>query len=72
MTLRADGKPMAVRIVRPSGIVEYDQNVLSAVRSHPTFGPLPRGFGTSALRVSWDAVNPVVGRQGSGPGGGHR
>jgi TonB family protein len=72
MTLRADGKPMAVRIVRPSGIVEYDQNVLSAVRSHPTFGPLPQGFGTSALRVSWDALNPVVGRQGSGPGGGHR
>lgn len=72
MTLRADGKPMAVRIVRPSGIVEYDQNVLSAVRSHPTFGALPRGFGTSALRVSWDALNPVIGRQGAGPGGGHR
>lgn len=72
MTLRADGKPTAVRIVRPSGIVEYDQNVLSAVRAHPTFGPLPQGFGTSALRVSWDALNPVVGRAGSGPGGGHR
>jgi TonB family protein len=71
MTLRADGKPMAVRIVRPSGIVEYDENVLAAVRSHPTFGRLPEGFGTSAMRVSWDAVNPVVGRQGSGPGGGH-
>jgi TonB family protein len=72
MTLRSDGKPMAVRIVRPSGIVEYDQNVLSAVSAHPTFGPLPPGFGTSAVRVSWDALNPVVGRQGSGPGGGHR
>jgi TonB family protein len=73
MTLRADGKPLGVRIVRPSGIVDYDQNVLAAVRSHSTFGRLPEGFGAPAqFRVSWDALNPVVAREGSGPGGGHR
>ena len=73
MTLRADGKPLGVRIVRPSGVVDYDQNVLAAVRSHPTFGRLPEAFGAPAqFRVSWDALNPVVGRDGSGPGGGHK
>ncbi len=73
MTLRADGKPLGVRIVRPSGIVDYDQNVLAAVRTHPTFGRLPENFGAPAqFRVSWDALNPVVGRDGSGPAGGHK
>jgi TonB family protein len=73
LTLRADGKPTGVRLVRPSGIVEYDENVLRAVRAVSSFGRVPDGFGTPAqFRVSWDAVNPVVGRQGPGPGGGHR
>lgn len=73
VTLRADGKPTGVRLVRPSGIAEYDDNVLRAVRGVATFGRLPAGYGTPAqFRVSWDALNPVVGRQGSGPGGGHR
>jgi TonB family protein len=73
LTLRADGKPAGVRLVRPSGIVEYDENVLRAVRAVQTFGRLPEGFGTPAqFRVSWDALNPVVGREGPGPGGGHR
>lgn len=73
MTLRADGKPLGVHIVRPSGIVDYDKNVLAAVRSHPSFGRLPEAFGSpTQFRVSWDALNPVVGRDGSGPGGGHR
>lgn len=73
VTLRADGKPTAVRLVRPSGIGEYDDNVLRAVRGVPSFGRLPPGYATPAqFRVSWDAINPVVGRQGRGPGGGHR
>jgi len=73
MTLGADGKPSGVRIVRPSGVGEYDDNVLRAVRSVTSFGRLPEGFGAPAqFRVSWDAVNPVVGREGPGPGGGHR
>ena len=73
MTLGADGKPTGVRIVRPSGVGEYDDNVLRAVRNVPSFGRLPEGFGAPAqFRVSWDAVNPAVGREGPGPAGGHR
>jgi TonB family protein len=73
MTLGAEGKPSSVRIVRPSGVGEYDDNVLRAVRGVPSFGHLPEGFGAPAqFRVSWDAVNPVIGREGGGPGGGHR
>jgi TonB family protein len=72
MTLRADGKPTGVRIVRPSGVGEYDDNVLRAVRGVPSFGRLPEGFGSPAqFRVSWDAVNPAIGREGPGPGGRH-
>jgi TonB family protein len=73
LTLRADGKPAGVRLVRPSGIGEYDENVLRAVRAVQSFGRLPEGFGAPAqFRVSWDALNPIVGREGPGPGGGHR
>ena len=73
MTLSATGKPTGVRLVRPSGVGEYDDNVLRSVRSVVSFGRLPEGFGAPAqFRVSWDALNPVVGREGSGPGGRHR
>ena len=73
MTLSATGKPTGVRLVRPSGVGEYDDNVLRSVRAVVSFGRLPEGFGAPAqFRVSWDALNPVVGREGSGPGGGHR
>ncbi len=73
MTLSAAGKPTGVRIVRPSGVVEYDENVLRAVRGVASFGRLPPAFGAPAqFRVSWDALNPIVGRQGQGPGGKHR
>jgi TonB family protein len=73
MTLSAGGKPTGVRLVRPSGVGEYDDNVLRAVRAVSSFGRLPEGFGApTQFRVSWDALNPVVGRAGSGPGGGHR
>jgi len=73
MTLRADGRPTGVRIVRPSGVGEYDDNVLRAVRAVNSFGRLPEGFDAPAqFRVSWDAVNPAVGRAGGGPAGGHR
>jgi TonB family protein len=72
MTLSAAGKPTGVRLVRASGVGEYDENVLRAVRGVASFGRLPQGFGAPAqFRVSWDALNPVVGRQGPGPGGGH-
>jgi TonB family protein len=73
LTLRADGSPSGVRLVRPSGIDDYDRNVLVAVRGTASFGRLPASMGAPALfRVSWDALNPVIGRSGSGPGGRHR
>jgi TonB family protein len=73
MTLRADGSPAGVKLVRPSGIAEYDRNVLSAVRAVASFGRLPAGMGAPAqIRISWTALNPVVGREGPGPGGRHR
>ena len=72
MTLSAGGKPTGVRIVRASGVGEYDDNVVRAVRAVTSFGRLPQGFGAPAqFRISWDALNPIVGRQGPGPGGGH-
>jgi TonB family protein len=72
MTLRADGSPARVKLVRPSGIAEYDQNVLNAVRAVSSFGRLPPGLGAPAqIRISWTALNPVVGREGPGPGGQH-
>jgi TonB family protein len=73
VTLSAEGKPTVVRLVRPSGVGEYDDNVLRAVRAVSSFGRLPAGFGAPAqFRVSWDAINPAVGRQGGGPAGGRR
>ncbi|HEY6079954.1 MAG TPA: TonB family protein [Polyangiaceae bacterium] len=73
LTLRADGRPTGVRLVRASGVGEYDDNVLRLVSAVTTFGRLPEGFGAPAqFRVSWDAINPVVGREGPGPAGGHR
>lgn len=73
MTLHADGRPTGVRLVRPSGIKEYDDAVLKAVRGVPSFGRLPAGLASPAqIRISWTALNPIIGRQGPGPGGGHR
>jgi TonB family protein len=70
MTLNASGQPSAVRLIRPSGVAEYDQNVLRAVRAVSSFGTLPSGYTAPAqFRISWDALNPVVGREGPGPGG---
>jgi TonB family protein len=67
----ADGRVERVRLVRPSGISEYDGNVLTGVRRIPSFGPLPKAFGRPALTIvmSYDALNRVIGREGPGPGG---
>jgi TonB family protein len=66
----ADGRVERVRLVRPSGIDEYDSNVLTGVRGIPSFGPLPRALGHRALiTMSYDALNRVIGREGPGPGG---
>lgn len=69
LVLHDDGRVSRVAVVRPSGIAEYDRNVLVAVRGIPSFGRVPSAFGGRAvLRISWDSLNPVVGRDGRGPG----
>jgi TonB family protein len=65
--LSADGKVASVAVVRPSGVEEYDSNVLTAVRRIASFGPVPPAF-RSGLRITYDSRNPVVGRSGPGPG----
>jgi TonB family protein len=70
MALLADGRLERVRMVRPSGIDEYDSNVLTGVRRIPSFGPLPKALGQRALiTMSYDSLNHVIGREGPGPGG---
>ncbi|HWZ90556.1 MAG TPA: TonB family protein, partial [Polyangiaceae bacterium] len=70
LALLADGRVERVRLVRPSGIEEFDGNVLTGVRRIPSFGPLPRALGHRALiTMSYDALNRIIGREGPGPGG---
>jgi TonB family protein len=70
MRLLESGRIAAVRVVRPSGIAEYDRNVVSRVWRVGTFDPLPHALGREAVvKMSWDSLNPVVGREGRGPGG---
>jgi TonB family protein len=70
VTLSPEGRVQAVTLVRPSGVSEFDRNVMAAVERAGPFGPVPRVFGRHSLRVNvaFDATNPVVGRQGPGPG----
>jgi len=70
LALLADGRLEHVRMVRPSGIDEYDGNVLTGVRRIASFGPLPKALGQRALiTMSYDSLNHVIGREGPGPGG---
>jgi TonB family protein len=70
LALLADGRLEHVRMVRPSGIDEYDGNVLTGVRRIASFGALPKALGQRALiTMSYDSLNHVVGREGPGPGG---
>ena len=73
LTLGADGSVQAVNIVRPSGIAEFDNNLLAAIRRDGPYGPLPSAAGGRlSVRIAFDATNPVVGREGDGPGGRRR
>jgi len=70
LSLGADGHLDRVRMVRPSGIPEYDSNVLTGVRRISSFGPLPNALGKRALiTMSYTSLNHVIGREGPGPGG---
>jgi TonB family protein len=71
LVIRKDGSLAGVAVARPSGFVEFDRNLLEAVRRAAPFGPLPArlGKGPLELRMSFDATNPAVGRDGPGKGG---
>jgi TonB family protein len=71
LTLRADGSLASVRVIRPSGVPEFDRNVIAAVHRAAPFGRLPAslGRGPLTLSMSFDALNPAVGRDGPGRGG---
>ncbi len=74
MSIRHDGTLIGASVVRASGVVEFDRNVLEALKKASPFGPLPArlGKGPLALRMSFDATNPAVGRDGGGKGGRRR
>lgn len=73
LTVAPSGRLTSLRIVRSSGLVEFDRNILAAIRE-ASFPPHPaelvRALGHRQLtvHVAWDATNPAVGREGPGPG----
>jgi TonB family protein len=71
MLIREDGHIDRVRVVRPSGIEEYDRNVVAGVKRIASFGPIPGVHGKGGLRItmSYEALNRAVGIDGPGPGG---
>jgi TonB family protein len=71
MTLRADGSVSDLRLLRGSGVAEFDRNLLRAVARAAPFDPIPSALGRRSLplSLSFDATNPAIGRHGQGPGG---
>jgi TonB family protein len=71
LTLRKDGSLAAVSVARASGFPEFDRNLVDAVKKAAPFGPLPARLGKGPLefRMTFDATNPAVGRDGPGKGG---
>lgn len=64
------GELTSIRVSRRSGVPEFDRNVLQAIQRAAPFGPPPRGLRRPiVVRMSFDALNPVVGRDGPGRGG---
>lgn len=70
LTILANGSLAEVHLVRSSGVLEFDHDVVQAIRHAAPFEPLPPSLGHAlAIRYTFDATNPAVGRDGSGPGG---
>jgi len=71
MTILANGRLAELQLLRASGVEEFDQNLVAAIHRAAPFAPIPATLGRSslALNFSFDATNPAVGRDGSGPGG---
>lgn len=70
MTVQRDGTVTDVHVVRTSGLPQFDQNLVVAVKRASPYGPLPRALASQPLRMNlcFDATNPAVGRAGPGPG----
>jgi TonB family protein len=67
--LDAAGNVSEVSVIRASGIPEFDRNLISAIRRAAPYGRLPEAAGSRLrLHISFDALNPAVGREGPGPG----
>jgi TonB family protein len=68
--IQRDGSVSAVRVTRGSGVPEFDLNLIKAIRRAAPFEPPPTSFGRTPLELSmtFDALNPVVGREGPGRG----
>src|SRR6185295_11508432 len=70
VTMLEDGSVSDVRVVRSSGVDEFDRKLVARVRRAGPFEPPPAVFGRRALPINFkfDALNPIVGRQGPGRG----
>ena len=70
MTLERGGRVSGLKVVRSSGVTDFDQNVVLALQRAAPYGPLPAslGAGPVTVNVSFDALNPIVGRVGPGRG----
>jgi len=70
LTIDRQGRVVSVGVVRPSGVEEFDRNLVTAIRRDGPYGALPATLGSSlTVRIAFDATNPAVGRDGPGPGG---
>jgi TonB family protein len=62
MTILANGSVTGVRLIRTSGITEFDNNVVQAIFKAAPFEPLPANLNTKAMNwaITFDALNPSV------------
>jgi TonB family protein len=61
-TVRPDGSVAGVRVLRPSGVPEFDENVRRAVLRAAPFAPLPANLNARSVnfKITFDSPNPAV------------
>jgi TonB family protein len=62
LVIYSDGHVDSVRVARPSGVPEFDDNVSLAVLRAAPFGPFPPSIPTPSMnwKITFDMNNPVV------------
>ena len=62
LVIYSDGHVDGVRVARPSGVPEFDDNVRLAVLRAAPFGPFPPNIPTPSMnwKITFDMNNPVV------------